>query len=63
MTDDKQTNDSLLHIRVPAQVREEFLSKCSGMGRTYSDLIREFVVAFNEGRLTIKDNAKRGLYK
>ena len=40
-------------VRTKGSTKDDFEAKSRRMGRDPSDLLREFVVAFNEGRLTI----------
>lgn len=42
-----------LNVRVEADVHEGFVRKCSHMGRTYPDVVREIMDAFNDNRLKI----------
>lgn len=43
-----------LNIRLPEGMRETFDESCSTIGINPSELIREMINAFNDGRLQIK---------
>ncbi len=45
--------DGILFVRVEEDSLETFKVKCKSLGE-YSDVIRDIITAFNEGRLKIK---------
>lgn len=51
---DKQTLDDSLNMRVNSIVLKEFQEKSREVGKASQELIREFMKAFNEGRLNIQ---------
>mgnify|MGYP000135584174 CR=1 FL=1 len=57
--------DSTIAVRVDEQTAQKFADKCKQVhGKNSSDMIREFVKAFNEDRLMIEQTeAEKGLYK
>lgn len=58
--------DTQLTIRVSEATRNAFVVKCQKMNRRYSDMLREFMEAFNKDNLTIKRNPNhpaKGLYQ
>lgn len=42
-----------MQFRIVSADKTAFVKKCNSIDRDYSDLLREFVTAFNEGRLRI----------
>lgn len=60
---DKANLDCLLATRVSQQDRVKFSRKAAKYGGI-SEVLREFIIAFNENRLTIKQNPnKESLYE
>lgn len=57
-----------LSVRVPVDTAEVFRTRAELMGRTVSSVMLELIEAFNEGRVTIRENPdkkkiKQELYK
>ena len=50
---------SFLQVRVPDKTKAEFINKSETLGKTSSDMLREMIVAFNQGRLTINLSAEQ----
>lgn len=46
--------DTTLQCKIRKDDYQYFLEKCTGLNRNYTSVLREMVVAFNDGRLTIK---------
>ena len=46
--------DDTLQMRVNSEELKEFTEKCESLVKPYQQVIREFLTAFNEGRLTIQ---------
>ena len=52
-----------LNVRLTTKVKNDFYSKVSEINESPTHLLREIIVAFNEGRLVIKLNKdKESLY-
>lgn len=49
----KNTMTPTIAARVEPEVKDAFNVRCQGFGTSPSDMLREMVVAFNEGRLRI----------
>lgn len=47
------SKDTMLNVRMPVADVERFKLKCERLGRPQSVVLREFVEAFNDGRLKI----------
>lgn len=45
--------DEALNVRIDKSDKDAFMKKCEKVGRNYSDVVREMITAFNEGRLKI----------
>lgn len=61
-------SSSFLQVRVPDEVKAEFIKKSVTLGNSPSDMLREMVQAFIEGRLSItlseeQMKQKQELYK
>lgn len=56
-----------INTRLAPAIKASFSNKCSEFGKKPSEMIREFIIAFNEDRLTIEPNEQQrnqqGLYK
>jgi len=59
----KTPYNQMLHLRLNEDDKKDFENRCSQMGRLHSEVLREMIVAFNDKRLTIKNDVTRGLYK
>ena len=46
--------DETLNVRINSTEKAAFIKKCDSIDREYYELLREFVTAFNEGRLKIE---------
>ena len=46
-------HDGRIQMRLPSEDILAFGKRCTKMNRPYQDVLREMIVAFNEGRLTI----------
>ena len=57
--------EKTLSVRVTSETREQFISVCTDkLNRRYSDVLREFIEAMIEGRVTIQPTeAQQELYK
>ena len=45
--------DEVMNYRVDSEKKKLFIKKCNALGRSYQDVQREIVDAFNDNRLTI----------
>lgn len=45
--------DDYLGLRLPAKDKHAFNDRCATFSRQPQEMLREMIVAFNEGRLTI----------
>lgn len=57
-----------MSVRLPITQQEEFRKRAEQLGKSRSSLVQEFITAFLEGRLTIREDsgikkAKLELYK
>lgn len=63
----KKRKDEQLNVRCQSEELENFMKKCKELGIEHYDMTREFMVAFAEGRVTIKPTEeqlkKEGIYK
>lgn len=64
---EKQRLDDKLNLRIAAEDKDNFLATCTRFGVPYQDILREMIVAVNEGRLAIhvtpdKLNLIKGLH-
>ena len=48
--------DGQLHLRVDQKLLDDFKAKCDLIGKSHQSVIREMMLALNEGRLTIEPN-------
>ena len=46
--------EATMNVRMDEDELETFKSRCSHMGREYYAVVREFITAFNEGRVKIE---------
>ena len=57
---DKESFDGLLAIRCDKAEKELFIKNCGEfLGKPHAEVIREFMKAFNENRVTLKITEKQ----
>jgi hypothetical protein len=55
---------SSINFRLPGPTKTKFIKKALKYGASGSDLLREFIEAFNDDRLTVEpDPTKPSIYK
>ena len=46
--------DDSLNVRVDSNSKRQFIEKCRETGQEYPDVVRELLVAYADGRVTIQ---------
>lgn len=54
MTEDNELLDDHIAARINGKVKSKFLQKCGKLNKNHADVLRNMIVALNDGRLTIK---------
>ena len=53
MTQDNDLLDDHIAARINGKVKSKFLQKCGKLNKNHADVIRNMILALNDGRLTI----------